>query len=453
MKQSRRGFFKAAAAGALALGLQPLTRTISPSPAQASVPTEFWEMVREQSFSLAPDYIYMNNSTFGATLNTVASRMREVQQSFAQGCHLSRFLDEIVFQLPGVYTRMARLVNGHDQERGRFIGIVDSVTEGMSLVANGLNITSGEVILTTDHEHTGGLTCWNLQQERKQASVVQIPLTEGGYGRDDWRETLLARFEAALASQPVKVVSFSYITTSTGHLLPARELCALARRYGAISVVDAAQAFAVMPLDLLDLDCDFLVVNGHKYLNGPIGSGFLCANRRYVQSLYPFWGTVVDGNVFNPDRLSRHRPCRQGGAQAYTNVLPLSEALAFYEELGPGPVYERLSAIGRWLRTGLSRYGDTFELLTPTGEGQAVVMTSFRIKGMSSESAVEALSSNYNIEAKQAEEGGADAIRLAPHYYNTGAEFMSLATAICELAGVDPAAWHEDNNLEGLSLR
>ena len=453
MKQSRRGFLKTAATGALALGLQPLTQTLSARPAQASATSDFWEMVREQSFSLSPDYIYMNNSTFGATLNKVASRMREVQQTFAQGCHLSRFLDEIVFQLPGVYTRMSRLVNGHDQERGRFIGIVDSVTEGMSLVANGLDLTSGEVILTTDHEHTGGLTCWNLQQERKQASVVQIPLTQGGYGRDDWQETLLARFEAALASQPAKIVSFSYITTSTGHLLPARELCALARRYGAISVVDAAQAFAVMPLDLLDLDCDFLVVNGHKYLNGPIGSGFLCANRRYVQSLYPFWGTVVDANVFNPDRLSRHRPCRQGGAQAYTNVLPLSEALAFYEELGTAPVYERLNAIGRWLRTGLSRYGDAFELLTPTGEGQSMVMTSFRIKGMSSENAVEALSSNYNIEVKHAEEGGADAIRLAPHYYNTGAEFMSLAAAICELAGVPVEPWLEDNPLDGLPQR
>ncbi len=453
MKQDRRGFLKTAAAGALALGLQPLTSSISATHAQASGATDFWEMIRQQSFSLSPEYIYMNNSTFGATLNPVVNRMQEVQQLFSQGCYLMRFLREIIFQLPDVYTRMARLVNGHDQEGGKYIGIVDSVTEGMSLVANGLNIGSGDVVLTTDHEHTGGLTCWKIQKDRRQAKVVEIPLVVGGYGRDDWQDTLLARFEAALASQPVKVVSFSYITTSTGHLLPAKELCALARRYGAISVVDAAQAFAIKPLDMQDLDCDFMVVNGHKYLGGPIGSGFVCVNPRMVQSLDSFWGTVVDDNVYYPENPVRNRPYRQGGVQAYTNVLPLSEALAFYEQLGTQLVYERLNAIGRWLRTGLSRYGNTFEILTPTAEGQAVVMTCFRIAGTSSEDAVNALSRQYSIEVKHAEEGGADAIRLAPHYYNTGAEFMSLATAICALAGVPLEPWLEDNPLEGLPIR
>jgi isopenicillin-N epimerase len=453
MRQDRRGFLVTAAAGALALGLQPFGSSISASKAQATPATDFWEMVREQYFSLSPEYIYMNNSTFGATLNPVAQRMQEVQEMFAQGCHLMRFLREVIFQLPGVYKSMAKLVNGHDQEGGKYIGIVDSVTEGMSLVANGLNIGPGDVILTTDHEHTGGLTCWKLEQSRRQAQVIEIPLVEGGYGRADWQDTLLARFEAALASQPVKVVSFSYTTTSTGHVLPAKELCALARRYEAISVVDAAQTFAIKPIDMQALGCDFMVVNGHKYLNGAIGSGFVCVNPRMVSSLDSFWGTVVDDNVYYPDNPARNRPYRQGGVQAYTSVLPLAEALAFYRELGTELVYNRLNDIGRWLRTGMSRYGSTFEILTPTVEGQSVVMTCFRVSGMSSEDAVSALSRSYGIEVKHSEEGGADAIRLAPHYYNTGAEFMALATAICALAGVPLEPWLEDNPLDGLPLR
>lgn len=454
MRQDRRGFLKTAAAGALALGLNPFGGSLSASKVQAGTSSDFWEMVRSQYFSLSPDYIYMNNSTFGVASNPVAARMEEVQQMFAQGMYLMRFLREVIFKLPDVYTRMARLINGHDQESGKYIGIVDSVTEGMSLVANGLNINAGDVILTTDHEHTGGLTCWNMQKERRGAGVIEIPLIQGGYGQADWQEALLARFEAALASQQVKVVSFSYTTTSTGHVLPAKELCALARRYGAISVIDAAQAFAIVPLDMQALDCDFMVMNGHKYLNGPIGSGFICVNPRMVSSVQSFWGTVVDDNVFYPDNPARNRPYRQGGVQAYTNVLPLAEALAFYDEqLGVRLVHERLNAIGRWLRTGLSRYGSTFEILTPMAEGQSVVMTCFRIKGVSSESAVSALSRSYGIEVKHAEEGGADAIRLAPHYYNTGAEFISLATAICALAGVPLEPWLEDNPLDGLPLR
>lgn len=452
MKQSRRGFLKTAATGALALGLQPFSSAIPAAKAQAASAKDFWEMVRQQSFNLSPDYIYMNNSTFGATLNPVVSRMQEVQRMFSQGCYLMRFLREVIFKLPEVYTGMTRMVNGYDPEGGKYIGLVDSVTEGMSLVANGLSINTGDVILTTDHEHTGGLTCWKLQQ-RRGAQVIEIPLVQGGYGQADWQEQLLSRFEAALAARQVKVVSFSYTTTSTGHVLPAKELCALARRYGAVSVVDAAQAFAILPLDLQDLDCDFMVVNGHKYLGGPIGSGFICVNPRMVEALDSFWGTVVDDNVFYPDNLARNRPYRQGGVQAYTSVLPLADALSFYEELGKELVYQRLNAIGRWLRTGLSRYGSTFEILTPMAQGQSAVMTCFRINGISSESAVNALSRSYSIEVKHAEEGGADAIRLAPHYYNTGAEFMALATAICAIAGVPLEPWLEDNPLEGLPIR
>ena len=454
MKKDRREFLKLASAGALAFGLQPITNALTASQAQAAASENFWENLRNKYFSLSTDYIYMNNSTFGASLNQVVLYAQEVQHMFAQGCSLTRFLNSVIFRLPGIYTRMARIINGHDQAGGKYIGIVDSVTEGMSLVANGLNINSNDVILTTDHEHTGGLTCWQLQQERKGARVVEIPLVQGGYGQADWQNTLLARFEAALASRRVKAVSFSYTTTSTGHVLPAGELCALARRYGAISVIDAAQAFAIVPLDMQALDCDFMVMNGHKYLNGPIGSGFICVNPRMVNSLDSFWGTVVDDNVFYPESLARNRPYRQGGVQAYASVLPLSEALAFYaDELGPQLVYDRLCAIGRWLRTGLSRYGSTFEILTPLAEGQSAVTTCFRINGMSSESAVDTLSSRYSIEVKHAEEGGADAIRLAPHYYNTGAEFMSLAMAICNMAGVSLEPWLEDNPLDGLPPR
>ncbi|KMY68594.1 hypothetical protein AAU61_02855 [Desulfocarbo indianensis] len=453
MRQSRRGFFKTAAAWGCALGLQPLSKSIEAMAAGPQEGREFWEMVRRQYFSLSPDYIYMNNSTFGATLNPVASRMREVQQLFSQGLYVMRFLREIVFQLPGIYTRLARLINGYDQEGGKYIGLVDSVTEGMSLAANGLNLGSGDVILTTDHEHTGGFTCWSLQKDRRGAKVVEVPLVEGGYGREDWRASFLDRFEAALASQPVKAVSFSYITCSTGHVLPAQELCALARRYGAVSVVDAAQAFAVHQLDLKSLDCDIMVMNGHKYLGGPIGSGFLCVHPRRLQSLDGFWPTVVDDNVYYPQQLSSNRPYQKGGVRSYTNLLPLSEALAFYEELGAELVHNRLYAMGRWLRTGLSRYGDAFQILTPRQEGQAVVMTCFRVAGASSSSVVDALSSQYGLEVKHAEEGGADAVRLSPHYYNTGDEMLALARALCQIAGVPLETWLEDNPLDGLPLR
>ena len=59
---------------------------------------------------------------------------------------------------------------------GKYVGMVSSVTEGMSLVANGLDISAGDAILTTDHEHTGGFTMWELQRDRYGATLLEVPL-------------------------------------------------------------------------------------------------------------------------------------------------------------------------------------------------------------------------------------------------------------------------------------
>ena len=138
--------------------------------------------------------------------------------------------------------------------------------------------------------------------------------------------------------------------------------------------------------------------------------------------------------------------------KAFTNVLPLMEALTFYGALGANRVQARLSGIGQWLRRGLSRYPDTFELVTPLGRETSCVMTCFRVKDQSSQHVCDALADRYQIHVKHASEGGADAVRLSPHYYNTDHELGQVASAFCEIAGVDPAAWFEDNSLKDMTM-
>lgn len=443
MTVSRRRFLAASGSVTAALGFGlPAFGELSDSgvPPDRRLPGG-WEEIRRHFFDLSPDSVYMNNSTLGATLRPVTRRMAEVQRVFSEGCNLDRWVAEIITGIRPVREAMVRVSNA--PEGGRTIGNVDSVTEGMSFVAGGLTFFPGDVIVTTDHEHTGGRTMWELQADRYGAHVVAVPLLAEGDREATWAKQLLARFEAVLRSGNARCVSFPWITTSTGHVLPARELCALAHRYGAVSVVDAAQAFAVLPLDLAEMDCDFLAVNGHKYLCGPVGSGFLCVHPRQLEPVSSFWGTVVDENCYNPPEPSRHFPQRKGGIAAYTNLLPLQEALAFYETLGPERVAGRLHAIGNWLRNGLGAYPCRIELVTPRNPGDSCVMTCFRVKppGPGSAEVVERLKTDFGIHVKHSTEGGADAVRLAPHYYNTVREFLHLARAICSIARVDTRAF------------
>lgn len=408
---------------------------------QESLESGHWGNVRRKSFSLSPKYIYANNSTLGATLKPVKKRMEEVQKLFSDGCNLDLFVADIILSIRPMREAFARVVNA--PAAGKYVGNVDSVTEGMSLVANGLTLGPGDVILVTDHEHTGGRTMWELQRDRYGARVVTVPLLGPDDTEATWRENLIERFAEALSPGDVRVVSFPWITTSTGHVLPAKELCALAKASGALSVVDAAQAFAVLPVDVTDLDCDFLVANGHKYLCGPVGSGFLCVHPRRVTELSSFWPTVVDEQYYSPTDLTKHYPYRKAGVSAYTNLLPLQDALLFYESLGAAAVHARLSLLGSWLRTGLSAFPDRFSLITPRGESLACVMTCFKMApgGPSSEEVTNRLKDEFAVHAKWSTEGGADAVRLSPHYFTKVGEFEQIAKALCAIAGVDHRDW------------
>lgn len=445
MVTSRRRFMELGAGALASAGLR--VRGADPADANDSSSTDreaensAWGKIRARDFELSHDSIYVNNSTLGATLKAVRKRMEEVQKAFSQGCNLDRFVSEIILSIRPIRESMARIVNS--PAAGKYIGNVDSVTEGMSLVANGLTLSGGDAILITDHEHTGGRTMWELQRDRYGARVITVPLLGPDDTEATWKANLLERFRDALSAGDVKAMSFPWVTTSTGHVLPAKALCSLALEYGAVSVVDAAQAFAILPIDVADLDCDFLVCNGHKYLCGPVGSGFLCVHPRRLTELSSFWPTVVDETYYSPQDLSRHYPYRKAGVSAYTNLLPLQEALLYYESLGAAAVHARLSLLGSWIRAGLSTFPDRFRLITPASSDLSCVMTCFRMvePGPSSEEVVARLRDEFAIHAKWAEEGGADAVRLSPHYFTKVSEFEKIAKALCSIAGVDPRAW------------
>jgi selenocysteine lyase/cysteine desulfurase len=254
---------------------------------------------------------------------------------------------------------------------------------------------------------------------------------------DQWEAGLIERFSREFKRAGVKVMSIPWCTTSTGHILPVKKLCSLAKRNGATAVIDAAQIFAVRPLDFEDVGCDFLVMNGHKYLGGPIGSGFIVA--RQASATQPaFFPTIVDENVYHGKR--GHFPCSKGGIAPYTNILPISDAIEYYGQLKPETVHSRLLSIGQWLRSGIAREASKIELLTPLDEKYSCIMTSFVAKGIASDVVVQRLLEE-RIVAKAADEGGKECVRISPHYWNTAEELDRLVFVLSKVIGLNKASW------------
>src|SRR5262249_51651966 len=156
--------------------------------------------------------------------------------------------------------RLAGLV-GADPRRLVFTA---NVTAAVNLVAASLRLAAPGEILLTDHEYGSMHWCWERAAQRQGLTVRTFALPR----RAGTPAEILEAACAAMTTR-TRLLFFSHVLSPTGMVLPARELCAEARRRGALTVVDGAHAPAMVPLNLRELDCDFYGANCHNSLLPP----------------------------------------------------------------------------------------------------------------------------------------------------------------------------------------
>ena len=173
-------------------------------------------------------------------------------------------------------------------------------TESINLVAQSwgqTHIGEGDEILVSALEHHANIVPWQILAEQKGAKVVPIPLDAAGDIDQDAFDALL--------SKRVKLLAISHVSNALGSVNPVAEMIAKAKKYGAVTLVDGAQAVAHLPVDVQQLGCDFYVFSGHK-LFGPTGVGVLWGQEALLESMPPYQsgGEMIDtvsfdGTTFN----------------------------------------------------------------------------------------------------------------------------------------------------------
>ena len=140
-----------------------------------------------------------------------------------------------------------------------------NATESINIVARGLSWKKGDRIVTTLLEHHSNLLPWmRLREQGIELEVIE-PDREG---RID-----LADYERAI-TKGTKLVAISQLSNALGTVIPVKEVARICREKGAALLVDGAQSVPHMPVDVNDIDCDYLCFSGHKML-GPTGTGVL----------------------------------------------------------------------------------------------------------------------------------------------------------------------------------
>ena len=218
-----------------------------------------------KDFPILTDVIYLDSASTSLTPEPVLQAVLDYYHSYK--ANVGR----------GVY-RMAQLADQRYREAHRkaaeFVGgagpqgttiFTRNTTESINIVACGLLWKKGDGIVTTLLEHHSNLLPWMRLREKGVDLKIIKP---DKYGMID-----PADYEKAIV-KGTRLVAVSQLSNALGTILPVKEISKICREQGAALLVDAAQSVPHMPVDVKDIDCDFLCFSGHKML-APMGSGVL----------------------------------------------------------------------------------------------------------------------------------------------------------------------------------
>ena len=403
----RRAFVGLLSGGTLAWprALQALDRALASG--GAADDEAYWALVRAQ-FLIPPDRLYLNNGTLGPSpqvvVEAVAEHARRVAATYPPGVHWD-----------DLKKAMAALVGG-DPEGYVF---PRNTTEAMSFVAGGLELEAGDHVVTTDHEHIGGLEPWKMVAARRgltlQVAGLPVPAPSA-------QALLDAVWDAVTPA--TRVVSVSHVTFTNGTVLPVAALARRCAEAGIVFTVDGAHPPGMMEVDVADVGADFYASSPHKWLLAPQGTGLLYLAEPWRTRLWP---TLASGGW---DDLSL-------GAQRFNHLGTFDEsrlagllaAAEFMQVLGMPRVEARVRYLRGLLQTGLEGVPGV-TVVTPTREDLSAGMVSFKVDGIASLDLQADLGRTDKVRTRVISEYGYGWMRLSTHVYNHPGEIHRVVDLI-----------------------
>lgn len=203
-------------------------------------------------------------------------------------------------------------------------------TESVNLVASTygrLNIKEGDEIIISHMEHHSNIVPWQMLCKEKNAKLKVIPINDNG-------ELLFEEFEKMI-NKKTKFISVVYASNSLGTVNPVKKIIDLAHSYNIPVMLDAAQAINHLPIDVQELDCDFLAFSGHK-LYGPTGIGILYGKVNHLDSMPPYQGggDMISKVTFEETTYNELPHKFEAGTPDIAGAIGLGAAIEYVQQIG-----------------------------------------------------------------------------------------------------------------------
>jgi len=392
------------------------------------------------AWSIQDDVTYLNHGSFGPA-PLVVQECREDWSRRLQRQPMDFFLREMELALDEAIASLAKFVGAEPRD----MVFVDNATVAMNVVAENIELKSGDEVLLNDHEYGAVFRIWRQKCEQVGARVVSARLgnfsdEENSTGNSSQIEMTRRVVDSIFSAvtEKTKLIVVSHITSPSAIIFPVSEICREARSRGIPVCIDGPHAIAMRDVSLKEIDCDFYCASLHKWLSAPFGSGFLYVKRNYQQRLKPHmtsWGRSLGGR---DERWQDH--INWLGTRDPAPFLAVPAAINFLEEVGLGGFRNWTHQLAQYARQKLERLFDTHAWVPDTAEWYgsmiAVPLPASDIK-KSKPNAMHPLQrqlrEQFQVEIPISECCGQSFLRVSCHLYNTSDDIDRLINALSNL--------------------
>lgn len=315
--------------------------------------------------------VYLDNAATSqkpeAVIEVMADYYRRYNANIHRGVHT--LAEEATAAYESARRRVGRFINARSP---REVVFVRNTTEAINLVANSwgrANLQPGDVVVLSVMEHHSNLVPWQLVAQAVGAQLEFI-------GLDAQSRLVLDDLDRLLAAhgRRVKLVAVTAMSNALGTINPIADIARRAHAAGALLLVDGAQSVPHLPVDVQDLEADFLAFSGHKML-GPTGIGALWARREILEAMPPFLG---GGDMIKSVHLRYSEwndvPHKfEAGTPNVAQAIGLGAAVDYLTQLGMAEVHAHEQALAAYALERLARVPDLHIYGPPAGERGGVV--------------------------------------------------------------------------------
>ena len=385
------------------------------SPIEAALDEDYWATI-QQAFSVTRGIINLNNGGVSPSPRMVTEAFVRYtwQQEDATAYTMWQILEP---QSETIRTGLAEMFGCSPEE----IAITRNASESLEILLMGMDLRSGDEILTTTQDYPRMLTTLRQRELREglKLTLIKIPIAP------DNPDDIFVAFERAVTPR-TKLILVSHQINLTGQINPVKKVCDMARTRGIETIVDGAHSFAQFDFKRDDLGCDYFGTSLHKWTYAPKGTGLLYVRKEKIPKI---WALMASEDRNKNDI----RKYEEIGTHSAAMRLAIGEAVLFHNAIGGKRKEERLRYLSRYWMNNLKSIPKV-GFNTSFDPNQSCAIANFKIDGVDPVALGGYLMAKHKIFTTPIIHDEFSGIRITPNVYTTLWELDRFCDAVESVA-------------------